>query len=383
MRARKWPPVDQFFPCDSFHMRADRLVATLLFLQARGRVTATEVAEELEVSKRRPGGTWRRCRSPASPCTPRPGGAAAGRWWAAPAPTSAGSPRPRPAPCSWWPGPPRRSRRRPRRRCANWCRPCRRRSGRRPRRRRPPSCSTRPAGGGRRRPPRRTSKPSSRRWCRGCRSGSDTPSAKGAVSERTVHPLGLVSKGTTWYLLGDTDAGRRTFRVWRVRSVEANRRAAAEPPDFDLPSVGGGGRQPSTIAAPCAPSPAWSTRASSAGYAPTSAPASPSGSAEDDGRTKVELGFPELRAGPGAVRLRPGARCSGHPSARRARRHRSPAGGALHGRRSRLKAGGLARHARDAAALTRSAEMGIFDKAKDLAGEHEDKVKEAVDKLAD
>src|ERR671915_254869 len=31
-------------------MRADRLVATLLLLQARGRVTAAEVAAELEVS---------------------------------------------------------------------------------------------------------------------------------------------------------------------------------------------------------------------------------------------------------------------------------------------------------------------------------------------
>src|ERR1700704_6494791 len=33
-------------------MRADRLVATLLFLQARGHVTAAEVAAELEVSIR-------------------------------------------------------------------------------------------------------------------------------------------------------------------------------------------------------------------------------------------------------------------------------------------------------------------------------------------
>lgn len=31
-------------------MRADRLVATLLFLQSRGQVTAAEVARELEVS---------------------------------------------------------------------------------------------------------------------------------------------------------------------------------------------------------------------------------------------------------------------------------------------------------------------------------------------
>ena len=33
-----------------WHMRADRLVATLLVLQARGRVTAAELADELEVS---------------------------------------------------------------------------------------------------------------------------------------------------------------------------------------------------------------------------------------------------------------------------------------------------------------------------------------------
>jgi predicted DNA-binding transcriptional regulator YafY len=58
--------------------------------------------------------------------------------------------------------------------------------------------------------------------------------AKGAVSERTVHPLGLVSKGTIWYLLADTDAGRRTFRVWRVRSVELTDEPAERPPGFDL-----------------------------------------------------------------------------------------------------------------------------------------------------
>jgi predicted DNA-binding transcriptional regulator YafY len=58
--------------------------------------------------------------------------------------------------------------------------------------------------------------------------------AKGAVSERIVHPLGLVSKGTTWYLVADTDAGRRTFRVWRVQSVELLPDAAVRPADFDL-----------------------------------------------------------------------------------------------------------------------------------------------------
>jgi predicted DNA-binding transcriptional regulator YafY len=58
--------------------------------------------------------------------------------------------------------------------------------------------------------------------------------AQGAVTERVVHPLGLVSKGTTWYLVGDTEAGRRTFRVWRVQSVELTDQPAARPPDFDL-----------------------------------------------------------------------------------------------------------------------------------------------------
>jgi predicted DNA-binding transcriptional regulator YafY len=58
--------------------------------------------------------------------------------------------------------------------------------------------------------------------------------AKGAVTERVVHPLGLVSKGTTWYLVGDTDAGRRTFRVWRVQSVVLTDSPAVRPADFDL-----------------------------------------------------------------------------------------------------------------------------------------------------
>ena len=40
----------EHFVCDSSDMRADRLVATLLLMQARGRVTAAEVAAELEVS---------------------------------------------------------------------------------------------------------------------------------------------------------------------------------------------------------------------------------------------------------------------------------------------------------------------------------------------
>jgi predicted DNA-binding transcriptional regulator YafY len=55
-----------------------------------------------------------------------------------------------------------------------------------------------------------------------------------SVTERMVHPLGLVAKGQTWYLVGDTDAGMRTFRVWRVQSVEVTDQPVRRPPDFDL-----------------------------------------------------------------------------------------------------------------------------------------------------
>jgi len=54
------------------------------------------------------------------------------------------------------------------------------------------------------------------------------------ATERVVHPLGLVSKGHTWYLIADTDNGMRTFRVWRVQSVEMLDEPVRRPKDFDL-----------------------------------------------------------------------------------------------------------------------------------------------------
>jgi predicted DNA-binding transcriptional regulator YafY len=57
---------------------------------------------------------------------------------------------------------------------------------------------------------------------------------RGAESERTVHPLGLVAKGRVWYLVGDTDDGMRTFRVGRVRSVRLTDREVVRPDGFDL-----------------------------------------------------------------------------------------------------------------------------------------------------
>jgi predicted DNA-binding transcriptional regulator YafY len=56
----------------------------------------------------------------------------------------------------------------------------------------------------------------------------------GRVSLRTVHPLGLVVKNDVWYLVADTDAGQRTFRVSRVRSALLLAEPARRPPGFDL-----------------------------------------------------------------------------------------------------------------------------------------------------
>jgi len=57
---------------------------------------------------------------------------------------------------------------------------------------------------------------------------------EGRATTRTIHPLGLAMKGTVWYLVAGTQAGQRTFRVSRVRSVESTGEPAERPPDFDL-----------------------------------------------------------------------------------------------------------------------------------------------------
>ncbi|MCP5028404.1 MAG: WYL domain-containing protein [Actinomycetia bacterium] len=57
---------------------------------------------------------------------------------------------------------------------------------------------------------------------------------EGTETERTVHPLGIVAKGPTWYLVSNTDSGRRTFRIDRVSSVESTDDPVHRPEDFDL-----------------------------------------------------------------------------------------------------------------------------------------------------
>ena len=59
----------------------------------------------------------------------------------------------------------------------------------------------------------------------------------GRTRERSsceVSPLGLVTKGTVWYLVAGTAAGVRTFRVDRVDGVEPTGRAVVRPEGFDL-----------------------------------------------------------------------------------------------------------------------------------------------------
>ena len=54
------------------------------------------------------------------------------------------------------------------------------------------------------------------------------------ASTRVVHPLGLASKGSIWYLVANTDAGLRTFRVDRVTSIDPTGEPVVRPEGFQL-----------------------------------------------------------------------------------------------------------------------------------------------------
>lgn len=51
---------------------------------------------------------------------------------------------------------------------------------------------------------------------------------------RRVHPYGLVSKGGAWYLVAGSDAGLRTFRVSRIVDAAATTEPVERPAGFDL-----------------------------------------------------------------------------------------------------------------------------------------------------
>ena len=217
-------------------MRADRLVATLLLLQTRGRVTAAEVADELEVSERTArrdlealavaglpvysqqgrGGGWSLLggartdlsglnasearalflmAGPSSAATPELKAALRKLVRALPEPFRAGA----------------------------------------------EAASTRvvidPAGWGRSAtaaaPPRHLGI-LQQAVVDGVQVRLGYAAGDGRVSDRVAHPLGLVTKGTVWYLVAGTAAGLRTFRVGRVTSVEPTGEPVVPPPGFDL-----------------------------------------------------------------------------------------------------------------------------------------------------
>jgi len=55
-----------------------------------------------------------------------------------------------------------------------------------------------------------------------------------SVVERVVDPLGLVAKGSVWYLVAGVEGAPRSYRVSRVREAALLEEPCARPDDFDL-----------------------------------------------------------------------------------------------------------------------------------------------------
>jgi|GEM_PF-1566235 serine phosphatase RsbU (regulator of sigma subunit) len=58
--------------------------------------------------------------------------------------------------------------------------------------------------------------------------------AGGERVERTVDPLGLIAKGSTWYLFAKTDRGHRTYRISRMEEAKMLGEPSVRPPNFNL-----------------------------------------------------------------------------------------------------------------------------------------------------
>jgi len=215
-------------------MRADRLVATLLLLQARGRVTAAEVAEELEISERTArrdlealgmagipvysqagrGGGWSLlggARTDLSGLT----AAEARTLFLVAGPSSAATPAAKSALRKLVQALPETFRADAEAAAS--------------------AVMLDPAGwGGRPVTPPPFLEDLQRAVVDGVRVELGYTDRDQAASQRTVSPLGLVQKGSTWYVIANTEKGVRTFRVWRVRSVERTDRPVDRPDGFDL-----------------------------------------------------------------------------------------------------------------------------------------------------
>ncbi|WP_421735512.1 helix-turn-helix transcriptional regulator [Cellulomonas sp.] len=60
---------------------------------------------------------------------------------------------------------------------------------------------------------------------------------RGGESERIVDPWALVDKGERWYLVAGTPAGRRTFRLDRIVQLVVEDTPAARPDDLDVAGI--------------------------------------------------------------------------------------------------------------------------------------------------
>lgn len=280
-------------------MRADRLVALLLLLQARGRVTAAEVAEELEISERtarrdlealglaglpvysqqgRNGG-WRLLGGARTDLTGLNAAEVRALFLVA-GPSSSAAPDVKAAlrklvralPEPFRPGAEAAS----------------------------TAVVVDPAGwgsSGRTAPMSPHLEAVQRAVVEGEQIVLDYADRDGIPSRRTVHPLGLAAKGSVWYLIADTGAGQRTFRVDRIAAVAPTGQPVIRPDGFDLAEAWRRvteevGRR-------------WSTGAVARGWADADTvpllrmvmgPRVRIGPAGADGRVAVELGGADERA---------------------------------------------------------------------------------------
>lgn len=111
-------------------------------------------------------------------------------------------------------------------------------------------------------------------------------------SRRTVHPLGLVEKDGVWYLVADTANGMRTFRVDRVRAVERTVDPVVRPAGFDLAAtwdrVVATVEEKRTAARAVVRAPSWGLHA----LRPQFGPGTTLVAEHPDGRIDVEIGAP-------------------------------------------------------------------------------------------
>ncbi len=58
--------------------------------------------------------------------------------------------------------------------------------------------------------------------------------ADGEQKERIIEPLGLVAKGSRWYLVASRNGELRNYRVSRIKTAKVENESFKRPPNFDL-----------------------------------------------------------------------------------------------------------------------------------------------------